>query len=457
VTPSTAPSFRRGDPSPAGARATLLSLGWTLATGVVVAVKSAAPGLGVQWLPMQVVQPWHTLGAIAMLVAGVATLVGVVCRRIGSPATILERLVTPTTATLVLAGAIAIALGQGSGLEYLVWPRGLSFAPVGLLVLIAWSVWRRLDWLCGISPEGAWLLVMGATLAPLGMIERLLGSELIEPTRALMIEWHAMDTAFAGLNTALYGLGILCTAPVGGGRGLRSRGLYVVAVVALLSTFGHHHYGSGQPSLLKWTALGGSLLGMVSFARHIRVLRRARPARRSQVPTEPLEHAAGAWTLFAVGSGVLLAVPPVNHILHGTHAIVAHAMGAIIGVNVAVIMSGIIGVDRRHDPALQRAVRRATGLMQVALVLIVLDLAAAGLCRGIWRIDGTHRDHQPIVRAVLVPLPLLGLWLSVAMARLGWLAWNAVPRDGRGAEGPASPTPPAPGPSMQPERGESQG
>lgn len=441
--PLAAPGPAVGRPV-AGARATLVCLVWTLGTGVLLGVKSAAPALGVRWLPMQVLQPWHALGAMAFLIAGAATLLCLACRRMGDPATALEWLVTPITGVLLLAGGLGIAIGQGSGLEYLVWPRGLSAAPLGLLALLAWTAWRRLDGLCRASPEGAWLLVMGATLALLGMIERLLGSEMIEPTRALMIEWHAMDTIFAGLNTSLYGLAILCSPPVGAGRPLRSRWLYVVAVIALLSTFGHHHYGSAQPALLKWLALGGSLLGMVSFVRHLAMLRRARPSSTALAPADPLASAAGAWTLFAVGTGVLLAIPQINHLLHGTHAIVAHSMGAIIGVNVAIILAGVLGADGRGDPARARCVRRASWSMQVALALITLDLAVAGFCKGLSRLEGSHHENLSVVRAVLLPLPLLGLWLAASLSHLGWVAWGCRlpdPPHDRAARAQARPNP----------------
>ena len=71
---------------------------------------------------------------------------------------------TPVALVLLLGGGVGIAIGQGSGLEYLVWPRGLSAAPLALLAVLAWGAWRRLDALCPASAEGAWLLVMGILL-----------------------------------------------------------------------------------------------------------------------------------------------------------------------------------------------------------------------------------------------------------------------------------------------------
>lgn len=416
----------RQPPGP-GVRATILCIAWTLATGVLLGVKSVVPGLGLGVVPMQVIQPLHTLGAVGLLLGGIGTLALIVIRRAGGCAKPLTGLLTPGLGLFMSFGAAGIIAGKGSGLEYMSWPRAITVLPVALLCCIAWVGLRNLRRLSDRSPEGAWLLLMGACLAPLGMIERAAAWGETDPTRALMIEWHALDTVFAGFNTALYGLSILSTSAPGKGRPLRGGWMYTLAIVALLSTFGHHHYASGQPMTLKWIALAASLLGLVSFTRHILMIWRSlgSAGRRRGI----LDFSAGAWTAFAIGSGVLLAIPPINHLLHGTHAIVGHSMGAIIGVNVLIILAGMLWGRGDAGSGTAPAVRRAGVTINVALTLVVVDLFAAGVCKGLIRVDGLHGDDQWIVRVVLAPLPLLGLMLSVAIGRLCVLAWSGTRRD----------------------------
>jgi nitric oxide reductase large subunit len=236
-----------------------------------------------------------------------------------------------------------------------------------------------------------------------------------------MVEWHALDTVLAGINTAMYGLALLLVRASGRGKGLRTTWLYSLAVIALLSTFGHHHYASGQPMTLKWIALGASMLGAVSFARHMAMV-----IAHSRARTPAHELVPGVWTAFAVGTGVLLAVPPINQLLHGTHAIVGHAMGSLIGVNVSIILGGLMGAHPSADPDRDRFVRTAWIGATGVLALIIADLVVAGVCKGVLRVDGTHREYQNVVRAVLMPLPALGLALSVFLGRLGTVAWRTA-------------------------------
>jgi hypothetical protein len=396
-------------------------MAWTLATGVALGAKSARPQVGVAWMPMELLQPIHTLAAMCMLLGGLAALTAIAVARAGGSLGPVARAQGSLITAVVAGGTVAIALRWGSGLEYLTWPRGMTVLPLAVLASVWWTVWRNLVRLSARSPEGAWLLMMGASLAPLGMVERILGSEIADPTRAIMVEWHALDTVLAGINTAMYGLALLLVRASGRGTGLRTTWLYSLAVIALLSTFGHHHYASGQPMTLKWIALGASMLGAVSFARHLAMVI---AHSRSRTPVHEL--VPGVWTVFAVGTGVLLAFPPINQLLHGTHAIVGHAMGSLIGVNVSIILGGLMGAHPSADPDRDRFVRTAWIGATVVLALIVADLVVAGICKGVLRVDGTHREYQTVVRAALVPLPVLGIALSVFLGHLGIVAWRSA-------------------------------
>lgn len=399
-----------------------IGLALTLGTGLLLGVKAGRPEVWVQSFPLPVVRPLHTLGTMGLLLCGIVALREIVVRRSGGVSRVpASGLVVILIGFLVVSG-VMIVLGRGSGLEYLSWPVALTVVPIAVLVLMALDTWRNLACLADLSSEGSWLLLMGLCLAPLGMTERMLSVGVVDITRALTIEWHGLDTVFAGINTALYGAAILATSEPGRGRPLRHRWLYLLAVFALLSTFGHHHYMSGQASALKWIAFTASMLGMVSFVRHVGAVWRGRGRRTGVDAASVLLRSATIWTAVAVGSGVVLAVPQVNLILHGTHAVVGHAMGAIIGVDVMIILAGLImasgeGVDERR-------VRRWTLVLNLALGLMVLDLMVSGGAKGLLRVGADHHAYQPLVRGLLMPLPILGCVLSLAFFGLGTQIWR---------------------------------
>lgn len=421
---SSTPSLRAAQEQAACFGVTLCCLFWTLGTGVLLAIKSTRPTLALRELPMQLLQPLHTLGVVCFLICGILAMFAIVMRRIGARSALPALWCAAALGIFFVSSAIAILGGHGSGLEYTSWPLVLTVLPLIVFATILWHAWRNIGRLTNRAPEGAWLLLVGLSLTPLGMIERLIGAGSHGASRLLMIEWHALDTVFAGFNTALYGLGVLLIARPGHARPLRSLLLFGVAAFALLSTFGHHHYLSGQPYSLKIIAFSASMLGVVSFVRHVRAFRRTHAATDAR-PGTPLIRTGALWTLFAIASGVLLAEPHVNLILHGTHAIVGHAMGAVIGVNVAIVLGAMIDASGEssatcgHDPV---RVRRLSCWFNIALALLVVDLLAAGVTKGVMRIDGTYLDYQPVVRAMLTPLPLIGAVLAVVVVRLSMLA-----------------------------------
>jgi len=408
---------------------TLCCLLWTLGTGVLLGVKSTRPTLGVYAMPVQILQPLHTLGVVCFLMAGILTMHAAVIRRAGARCSVPVAWTAAVIAAFSISAAIMIFAGFGSGLEYTSWPLALTILPLGVFVAMGWDAWRNLPHLTNRAPEGAWLLLVGLCLTPLGLAERLSGAGSDDPSRSLMVEWHALDTVFAGFNTALYGLGILLIARPGRGRPLRHPLLFGLATFALLSTFGHHHYVSAQPHTLKLVAFAASMLGMLSFVRHVRAVRLTRAA-SDLGPGAPLIRAGAIWTIFAVGSGVLLAEPHTNLLLHGTHAIVAHSMGAVIGVNVAIVLGGLFEASREsatqsdHERA---TVGRLARWFNVLLVLLILNLLAAGLVKGVIRLGGSHHDYQPVVRSLLSPLPLIGTALMIVVARISLLIVRGHP------------------------------
>lgn len=387
----------------------------TLLTGVYIALLSTRPTIA-PWLPtMRTMRPLHTLGMAGMLLCGLIALRSTVFARTNCRATIPGSVLAFVSVVFLIVAAIEITLGRGSGIEYIGWPLWLTWVPIGVLAVMAWDTIVNLDKLTSCSGEGAWLLLIGLCLTPLGMIERIVGVDAYGIARSLSVEWHALDTVFAGFNTALYGLGILLVSEPGSGRPPRNRWLYFLSVFALLSTFGHHHYMSGQLDTLKRIAFVASMLGILSFVRHVRGVWR-KNQRLEDDPSSPLIRSASIWMIFAVGSGVMLAIPQVNLVLHGTHAIVGHAMGAVIGVDVMIILAGLLSQPgARHR---SRTIGRYTRLCNIALSLMVLNLIVAGVAKGFMRMSHTHYEYLPVIRGILIPLPFFGIVLSVGLLGL---------------------------------------
>ena len=219
------------------------------------------------------------------------------------------------------------------------------------------------------------------------------------------------------MNTALYGAASML---MGQRQVLRGPLLYAVAVFSVLFTFGHHHYASPQPELFKSLAVLASLLAIVSFLRHLRASKAGGDkitVKNKPAWTYPMS-AVQLWTLVATGSGILLAIPYINTVLHGTYAVVVHAMGSMIGVNFLIVVAG--GLALIKAPTSRWRVRRGVQLISSALIGLWCYLGALGIHEGISRTNTDLLVLSQQVRPLLYGFVLIGGVLSVGIAMLCW-------------------------------------
>ncbi len=372
--------------------------------GVVLSVAAALPDPIATWVPFSRLRPLHTLLALGWVLVGLAATVRpLVGAAVGRGEAVLY-------AAWLGTAAAALIAGTGSGREYLSWPAPVSLLLLGALLAGAWAVLRGLPRLRHAVWDTRAMIGIGVVLLPLGLIEGhlwLLPSVSLDPGRDLAVEWHALDTMIGGWNIVLYGAAATLL-PREPGRGRAA--LLAATLAGLLLSYGHHHYPSPQPRLLKDIAFGASLLAGVAFLDHARA---GLPPTGGLVRT--LLRAAAGWTLVALLGGFLMAIPPLNALVHGTWVVVAHAMGAMIGVNSMLILAlGFHATKRPTTPGLLRAARVAN----VALALMVADLVIAGLLRGALRPGSEFAAWRSTVELALAPLLVIGPVLAVCLATL---------------------------------------
>lgn|GEM_PF-1856951 len=386
----------------------LLALLFGLLAGLRTVIAPAATAL----LPLQILQPLHTLMSLSCIFSGIFALFVFAGEDVGARGIHASRRTFEVLlpAFIVLAAA-SIITGYGSGKEYLTWAPALTPLLVLLFVVGGVVFFRNAGAFARPAPEAAWLIGLGFVCMGFGLIEgNLCHVVSLVYARELSFEWHAIDIVVAGWNASLYGFGIIISAHAG--KPLRAPWLYALAAFTFVSTFGHHHYMSPQPQTIKIIAVTASMLAGLSFVRHIRASRGLRLSPPTG-PAGPFLVAAEVWTIFAIGSGILFAIPQVNLIIHGTYGIVAHSMGAMIGINAMLVLGGLafyIGAD----PARARRVGVLVLVANAALLIMVLDLTFVGLVKGTLRLARPQIDFETIIWRELIPLPLFGTVLAVA-------------------------------------------
>lgn len=391
-----------------------LLTGW-LAGGVAAFPRLIAHGPGSAAL-----RPLHTLLALAWLFLGGGAATGFFCADERRRFRWLSTVEFWSFLLFLLLALGATATGWFSGFEYVSWPWPATvplLVAFGANLAVAWSGRRRL---AARSPEAAWLVLLGACLLPAALLEHaLLGAGRLEANlgATLTLEWHALDTLMTGWSVVLYGAGVLAVA--GRAKPLRARGLFVIAFLGILLDFGHHNYPSPQAHAIKLISFAATMLAVVSLFRHVR------SQTGDGAPTTPtllLLRLAGWWTVFALATGILMAVPWINVRVHGTYAVVGHAMGAVIGVNSFLLLA----VGYRGETVLRPRQRAWFLGASWALFGLVASFGGLGVAAGFLRTQQDYFAWSVWLRPAYVLLPVAGTAVAVTF---GWIAWDLGKRE----------------------------
>lgn len=380
--------------------------------GLTAAIRLGLPADWFVNLPFQRVRPLHTLFAFMGMILGIFALAAGVFRFRDWSLKLQTSLLIGFTAL----AAILVALGHFSGREYIAWPPYLMPFLMAPLVLLVIELWRVRPQAAERSPEAFWLLFTGVGLLLFGLAETqlyLLPAIGGDPVRDLTVQWHGLDAVFAGINVSLYGAAVFFLEPKA--KPLRPLPLFSLAGFSMLFTFGHHHYVSPQPSFLKVLALIASLIAAISFVRHLQIYGKLLARNSEERPAHFfLLRSAEWWTVVAIGSGIVFAIPQLNLYIHGTYLVVMHAMGSMIGINVFIILAGGFAmVGYRENSAAN--IRLGARLVNYSLAGLWVVLAVPSLYRGFLRLEHDFPVIEEAMRPYLWSFPALGLVLLVGL------------------------------------------
>jgi nitric oxide reductase subunit B len=420
-------------------RGALVALAVTLVFGLLAAlytIPALAPSLRGLGLDLRQLRPLHDTFASVWIFLGGATIVHhfLACR--AGPMTAGDRWRLRVQLVAWAAAGVGILVSLlarvGSGREYLGFHPALS-----ALIVIGWlcylwnffrvvgrSFWREPVY---VTMWGVAFLFFLYTF--LEQHAYLLPRVFADPVRDLQIQWKATGTLVGSYNLFVYGTLIYATATLAGDdRYAHSPTAYALFTVGLLNSFtnfGHHTYHLPQRPLVNWISFLVSMTEIAVLARAMTDLWRVTRAGGAG-PADPVGTAFAAarwWTVAILFTAVLISVPPVNALIHGTYVVTGHAMGATIGIDTMILLGAVLWVmpdatGRAADPAGARAapaVRRAIVGLNLGVAALVLWLHVSGLVTALTRIRLSPDESY-------VPPPWLGASNGIAFATTGALA-----------------------------------
>ncbi|MDA0329891.1 MAG: cbb3-type cytochrome c oxidase subunit I [Gemmatimonadetes bacterium] len=438
--------FEQGDPVRQFAtimfiRGGLIAIVVTLVGGILGALYSIpalAPAFQSVGMDLRQLRPIHTAFASAWIFLGGVAVVHRWLQDYGGKATSGDRwrlrVQVLSWAVAGLGILVTLALGIGSGREY------VGFHP-------AFSALILLGWLCylwtffRIAGPGFFERPLYVTMWGVGMlffvvtfVEQhlyLLPGIFESPLQDLQVQWKATGTLVGSFNLFVYGAVIYIGERISRdptyGHSKVAYGLFSVGLLNSFTNFAHHTYHLPQDHLVKWISFVVSMMEISILCRatyDLWVLVRKSEAREFCAARGSFA-ASKYWSVFILLSAILISIPPLNAIIHGTYAVTGHAMGATIGIDTMVLVGAIIWILGEHIAGREgpggslvlhtSGMRRIVVGLNLSVAALVGWLHVSGVITGVSR-AGFGPDE------VYVGPTWLSAWNGVAFSATGFVA-----------------------------------
>ena len=141
--------------------------------------------------------------------------------------------------------------------------------------------------------------------------------------------------------------------------------------------------------------------------------------------------AADIWVFLNLGLALIISVPIFNLYTHGTHIIVAHAMGSTIGINTMVLLSSIFFIineskESQLSKNQTKKVIHGFWIANISLAIFLVALILAGIGKGLLYTDMPFQAMMFNIRPFLVVFTLAGITLMFGLWIVLWRAYQSI-------------------------------
>ena len=306
-----------------------------------------------------------------------------------------------------IGAVVTLAMGVTSGREYLGFHPILSLFVAGGWILFAWTFFSKVIRGFWSRPVYVYMWSVGTLYFLYTFAEGhayLLPFVREHPVADLQIQWKSCGTLVASFNQMVYGsltwLGVKKSGDERIGQSRVAFGLFGVGLLNSFTNYAHHTYHLPQSHFVKWTAFWVSMLEIILLVMLFREITAAMAAQSRQKPYRSSfslsEHLVGLskrWNMFLLTLAIAISVPSWNALIHGTHVVMAHAMGSELAIDTYILLGvfayvlATIFPKRETGEALFAGpeLRRTVGFMNGFLVALFTLLMVSGVTTGIHR------------------------------------------------------------------------
>lgn len=359
-------------------------------------------------------RPIHTTFAAAFIFLGGVAVVHRYFEDVAGPMGSAERLLVRLQVILWAIAGVGIlgslATGVFSGREYMGFHPVLSIPVLIGWLLFTWNFFSHLGKGLFHRPVHISMWAVGLLFFIYTYIEQhawMLSGVFADPLMDMRLQWKATGTLVGSFNLLVYGSLFYIGNKISGSETYsHSRLAYALFAVGLLNSFtnfGHHTYHLPQSHIVKWISFIISMTEIIILTRVVWDIAAMVKARCPEPPCSIRLFMTSTkwWTGFILATSIVISIPPLNSLIHGTTVVMGHAMGAEIGIDAMVLFAAIswmiIEIHNRRGsdptPLETRRFRRWIIGFNLGVIAMVLWLTVSGLITAVRRYDG-HANPQ---------------------------------------------------------------
>lgn len=402
----------------------------TVFFGVMGAIEYAIPGIFRNFFSFEKIRPLHVSSAVFWILFTAAGCVLYFLREHNQKPLKKNRLAYIFYYTLgvtIIGILISYCFGLFGGREY--W----EFNPVFALPITAGWIFFIIIILSNIQtlknqPVYIWMWLTGVLFFLFTYLESNVwilpnfGNYLIKD---MLIQWKSYGSLVGSWNLLIYGSSIFLMDKISGNtkysHSATAFWIYFLGLFNLMFNWGHHVYTLPTAPYVQYIAYAVSMTELILFARIIYQWKLSLDTIRKfrHLETYRFLMAADFWVFMTLLLAIPMSIPAVNVYFHGTHVIVAHTMGATIGINTMLLLSFVSYITKTNQNA--KRVRLGYRLTNYSLIFFWIVLIVVGVIKGKMQIDHpdfVYRELMQQLHPYFVLFLITGTLIAIGLSIL---------------------------------------
>lgn len=218
----------------------------------------------------------------------------------------------------------------------------------------------------------------------------------------MTIQWKSYGSMVGSWNMLIYGSSIYLMDKIAGNKKYSFSSiafwLYFLGLFNLMFNWGHHIYTLPTQPYVKHIAYVVSMTELFIFGRIIYFWKASVTEAKKNFHIHSFRFlvAADMWVFLTLGLAIAMSVPALNLYMHGTHTVVAHTMGATIGINTMLLLafaSENIGIRKKDE----KVMKKGYWVANISLLVFWISLIVAGFLKAYWQFNQLEIAYGEII------------------------------------------------------------